>query len=752
MIAAASVSSMSRAHRMPVRSIEFTIDHQPRKDQNFTLLMDASVPIGSYYWVIKESRTQNVVDTSTLRNPTFNLGTIQQYDVFVTVTSSNSLNRHRSTFITVEPRFKNDNPLDYDHLIDLDAITATKGTPFTNSCTVSAVNGATSLTTSAAHGVSVGDRVRVAIGAHFYVAQSGTTGTTLVLDRAYEGPTATVPNNETVDLGTTGKTYLLDGDTLGGTPTNLLDKLGNDTGVDIIVSPDKKIAISGEFPGSFQMQNLSGGSLQTPVHMYNIGEVRFYAFNNSLPYPVHGIHRLQYIVWDGHGDNAFNSYGFQLYAHPTGAGQIHFMQGAFNTDFICTGCEIPYTGADSAAGFSYDPPNNSSTGASHTNALAAGNNSGNSTLVVKNTIGTIPLAGRINISGIGGDYYNYSSFNSGTKTFTLTSTLSTNYSEDAVVNVSICTDYNWHMDNVIYTRNKISSTTGTCAEGAYLFFNTSDIGTNGFRPAHAEYADLSYNDFASTGLDGLQMGSSNYGWVHDNIVRKAAVKNIVNHQSGISWNDGNKNSLCFRNKILGGRYLITAQSGQDGLDCYFHANLLVLPETDIGIDPGTPIFFSFDAGLTRNLDYHWTNNTIIAVRSNGTALSPTKTVQHNSASLVQSLNLTDANNVHIKGAATFEYPDLDVIFSPAGGRSGWLNSNLNYSAAQAATVPKFTDYAGRDYTIVDASSPLYNSGQDLSSRLPNAPDWMLSRDIDGYPLLVNGGITSGCYAGHENFD
>lgn len=748
------IPSVNSARSEPsyIHEIIYTIGEQPRQDNPVTLTLDSSVPSASYLWMITSSKSTKVGDktawtkfTSTDRSPTFTFDSIGlRYDVTCQVTGINTVTKHSRGEIVVLPEKK----VTPDLTVNLNTITASKGSPFANSATVSAVNGSSTLSTSANHGVSVGDRIRIAIGAHFYVAQSGTTGTTLVLDRNYEGPTATVPNNQTVDLGTGNHLHLIDGDLLAGTPTAIIDRLGNDTGFDANVTAGFMVELIGEFPGVLQLQHIAGTEA-APVHFVNNGEVRIYAFHNTLSFAIHGLRRNQYIIFDGHGDNAIDSHGIKLYAHPTDDGQIFFIQGALNTNMIVTGLEIPYTGADAAAAFSYDPANNGATGASHTNAAAAGNNSGNSTLVVKNVVGTIPVAGAVNIGGVSGENYEYTSYNAGTKTFTLTSTLSTNYSEDAVVNVSVSTDYNWSMDDVIFDRNYISSTTGTCDEGVYAFFNTSDTQSNGFRPAHANYAAVTRNLFLSTGRDGIQIGSCDYCEVMDNDVRNAGQKLDADHTSSLSFNDGNKFTIVARNKFTGARESAIAQTGQDGLTCYFGSNLFDLGATPVGTSPNEPIFFSMDVGLTRFVDYHWFNNTIIAERS-GTALNPTKTVQHNASTTVQSLALTDANNVHIKASGNqANYPDLKVNTSPAGGRAGWLNSNLNYTVAQSAN-PKFTSYAGRDFTILDSTSPLYNSGTSLASRLSQLPDWTFL-DIDGYSFSVNGGITSGCYSGFANF-
>jgi hypothetical protein len=72
------------------------------------------------------------------------------------------------------------------------------GAVFTNTATVAAVNGATSLTTSAAHGVTAGDAI--SLGGDYYLTITGTTGSTLVLDRPYQGATATIASANTLDI------------------------------------------------------------------------------------------------------------------------------------------------------------------------------------------------------------------------------------------------------------------------------------------------------------------------------------------------------------------------------------------------------------------------------------------------------------------------------------------------------------------------------------------------------------------------
>jgi hypothetical protein len=72
------------------------------------------------------------------------------------------------------------------------------GVAFTNSTTASVTAGSTTVNTSANHGVSVGDIVVLTqTVSRTYQAQSGTTGTTLILDRGWEGTTATLTNANT---------------------------------------------------------------------------------------------------------------------------------------------------------------------------------------------------------------------------------------------------------------------------------------------------------------------------------------------------------------------------------------------------------------------------------------------------------------------------------------------------------------------------------------------------------------------------
>lgn len=93
-------------------------------------------------------------------------------------------------------------------VVDVPKIThnITTGSVLANSANVNAVNGATSLTTTAAHGVDVGDYI--SLDEDYYQATTGTAGTTLVLDRPYRGVTATVLNADALDLGSTAATEL----------------------------------------------------------------------------------------------------------------------------------------------------------------------------------------------------------------------------------------------------------------------------------------------------------------------------------------------------------------------------------------------------------------------------------------------------------------------------------------------------------------------------------------------------------------
>lgn len=72
------------------------------------------------------------------------------------------------------------------------------GAVFTTSATVAGVNGATTLTTSAAHGVTAGDAI--SLNGDYYLTTTGTTASTLVLTRPYQGATGTIANANTLDL------------------------------------------------------------------------------------------------------------------------------------------------------------------------------------------------------------------------------------------------------------------------------------------------------------------------------------------------------------------------------------------------------------------------------------------------------------------------------------------------------------------------------------------------------------------------
>lgn len=80
------------------------------------------------------------------------------------------------------------------------------GSSIDNAATVAGVKGATSLTTSAAHSVGVGDWV--SLNGDLYQAVTGTASTTLVLDRPFQQATGTIANANALDLGATVPTQL----------------------------------------------------------------------------------------------------------------------------------------------------------------------------------------------------------------------------------------------------------------------------------------------------------------------------------------------------------------------------------------------------------------------------------------------------------------------------------------------------------------------------------------------------------------
>lgn len=73
------------------------------------------------------------------------------------------------------------------------------GVAFSNSATATVTNGNTTVTTSASHGISVGNIVVLTQSGTNYThrAESGTTGTTIVLDRAWAGTSGSITNANT---------------------------------------------------------------------------------------------------------------------------------------------------------------------------------------------------------------------------------------------------------------------------------------------------------------------------------------------------------------------------------------------------------------------------------------------------------------------------------------------------------------------------------------------------------------------------
>lgn len=87
-----------------------------------------------------------------------------------------------------------------DHTLDISTIPVVSGgSAFSGAATATVTNGSANVPTSAAHGASVGDIIVMTKDgvSRTYLASTGTSGTTIVLDRAWEGTNGTVTNSNT---------------------------------------------------------------------------------------------------------------------------------------------------------------------------------------------------------------------------------------------------------------------------------------------------------------------------------------------------------------------------------------------------------------------------------------------------------------------------------------------------------------------------------------------------------------------------
>lgn len=93
---------------------------------------------------------------------------------------------------------------DVNREIEADIVTNLTGAVFANSATVTLTHGSVAVTTSAVHGVGVGDYV--SFNSNVYQAIAIPTTSTMTLDRAYRGVTEVMANASTRDLGATAPT------------------------------------------------------------------------------------------------------------------------------------------------------------------------------------------------------------------------------------------------------------------------------------------------------------------------------------------------------------------------------------------------------------------------------------------------------------------------------------------------------------------------------------------------------------------
>ena len=237
-----------------------------RVGQSMTYEVDANGATAELQFKDSDTQTLELTRSGFTGSFTFNTP-YKKYDILITATGLNSLPKHYRRAIEVWPVFAPESEANY--VFDFDSIMDSRGSAFSGSATVAAVNGSTNLATSVPHGCVATNWIR--LRKVVYQCKTGTTGSTLVLDRAYEGITETIPNNQTKNFGAANYNHTFDFnsiDTASYPLQNLLNKNGVDTGLDVRVRPNYKIYVKGTLLGHWQTTNICGhlSDTNSPVH------------------------------------------------------------------------------------------------------------------------------------------------------------------------------------------------------------------------------------------------------------------------------------------------------------------------------------------------------------------------------------------------------------------------------------------------------------------------------------------------------
>ncbi len=274
-------------------------------------------------------------------------------------------------------------------------------------------------------------------------------------------------------------------------------------------------------------------------------------------------------------------------------------------------------------------------------------------------------------------------------------------------------------------------------EAIYIGYFTDALQA-GYRPDRMGDVYVYRNLIERTNRDGIQVGSSDYCEIFQNIIRDVGEEANSSHNSAISWNGGNLDSFIYQNYAENCDTFTSAQNDDTGTgDYYFYSNFAKQRSSPLSGSMNQFLFLNVEGATC---DFHIFNNTFICP---AVVVAPV-CIQHDNVGTYESLNFTFAGNVISTGGTNQStWLELRRISTPSNTSNWYISNTFRRTASESELLINLTNG-----TLTSEASPAFSAGFDWAGRFSGVTfPGGLNRDRIGYTNYVNSAYTAGMDGG-----
>lgn len=279
-------------------------------------------------------------------------------------------------------------------------------------------------------------------------------------------------------------------------------------------------------------------------------------------------------------------------------------------------------------------------------------------------------------------------------------------------------------------------------EGTYIGNFEDAVQPSGFRPCRTGNVLYFCNIIDTCGRDGFQISLSQSLEAHALSINNCGLEGNSDHNSIISFNDGNQTSFIYDIVGSNSATFTSAQNGQTGTGDYYFYSFRFLQGSFTGSTPPQAMFLNVE---TQSCNYLVFNFSMDCPNVTTAAAC----IQYDNPGSAVSLDFTFAGGIISTGVADgVTWDELRTVSTGSTDRTGWLVDNQWRLTADESQL------------LVDMStmrpsaqgSLCFGGGFDWNARFGSDVVKGGQNDVEGYSLTVDTGsdqLSAGCFSGFQ---